>query len=132
MLKSLQYVFAIVLALGSGAFAFADLTAIDLLIDPLAANQLGYWHWDVKGIYYDVPITNFAGWLIVSMVLFGIFRISSEPRQPARWMGFSIILFFTLLAAGFHSTTVALSGLALLLIDVLMRIRGREEDHLSV
>jgi tetratricopeptide (TPR) repeat protein len=31
MLKSLQYVFAIVLALGSGAFAFADLTAIDLL-----------------------------------------------------------------------------------------------------
>ncbi len=31
MLKSIQYVLAIILAFGSGAFAFADLTAVDLL-----------------------------------------------------------------------------------------------------
>jgi uncharacterized membrane protein len=111
--------------------AAAWLTALDLLIDPLAANQLGYWRWDVKGNYYGVPVTNFAGWLIVSLLVFGILRKKFERSLPARLAGVSIVLFFTLLAVGFNSSLVALSGCALLLVDCLTKIRKRREDHES-
>lgn len=101
------------------------LTALDLLIDPLAANQLGYWRWHVKGAYYGVPATNFAGWLIVSLLVFGVLRKKSERSLPARLTGVSIVLFFTLLALGFNNISVALSGCALLLIDGLTEVRKR-------
>ena len=42
----------------------AWMTAIDLVIDPLAANQLGYWRWVKSGIYYGIPLHNFIGWFV--------------------------------------------------------------------
>lgn len=101
------------------------LTALDLLIDPLAANQLGYWHWKVKGAFYGVPLTNFVGWLIVSLLFFRILRKKFRPNLPARLTGVSIILFFTLLALSFNSIFVALSGCSLLLAHHLSTGRKR-------
>lgn len=95
------------------------LTAFDLLIDPLAANQLGYWRWADKGSYYGVPLTNFAGWFAISLLAFRILRKKLEPALPVRLTGMSIILFFTLLALGFGSNFVASLGCVLLLLDVL-------------
>ena len=111
--------------------AAAWLTALDLLIDPLAVNQLGYWHWDVEGRYYGVPVTNFAGWMVVSLLFFGILRRRFERSLPARLTGASIVLFFTLLALGFHSRLVALLGCALLLVDGLTWVPKRRADHES-
>jgi len=76
------------------------MTTIDLVIDPLASNQLGFWRWEESGRYYHVPLSNFAGWFLVSLLLFLLF-----PRQMARnlWVrrtGVSLILFFTVLALG--------------------------------
>ncbi|QFG27086.1 carotenoid biosynthesis protein [Actinomadura sp. WMMB 499] len=46
----------------------AALTAWDLFLDPQML-RLGLWRWERGGMYRDVPVTNFAGWLGVSALL---------------------------------------------------------------
>lgn len=101
------------------------LTALDLLIDPLAANQLDFWRWEVKGAYYGVPLSNYAGWLLISLLSFIILGKKFERSLPAQLTGSSIILFFTLLAVGFSSYFVAFVGCSLLLAHGLSLSRKR-------
>ena len=75
------------------------MTALDLVIDPLAANFLGYWHWQPRGPYYGVPLLNFAGWFAVALLIFAVVPKSSARNLQAVWLGTSILLFFTALAA---------------------------------
>lgn len=49
-------------------------TAIDLFMDPIAVNE-GRWMWLEKGPYFGIPIGNFIGWFIVTILATGIFRI---------------------------------------------------------
>lgn len=37
--------------------------AFDLVVDP-AAVLAGFWSWDEPGVYYGIPLVNFAGWLL--------------------------------------------------------------------
>lgn len=101
------------------------LTAFDLLIDPLASNQLGYWRWAERGAYFGVPLMNFAGWFAVSLVAFGVLRKKFEADQTASLTGLSIILFFTLLALALGDLFVALPGCALCLIHFLVSRAAR-------
>ncbi len=89
------------------------LTAIDLIIDPLAAQQLGYWRWGTAGIYYGIPATNFAGWFATGLLAFLLFRQSCTANAWARLVGLSIILFFTLLAGAHGLRAAALIGCGL-------------------
>jgi putative membrane protein len=96
------------------------MTAIDLVIDPLAANQLGYWRWVEQGSYYGIPLSNFAGWFVCSFLLFVMFH---QHRQNNLWgllMGVSIILFFTFIALSFHLFTAALIGFGLCVMHFLV------------
>lgn len=79
----------------AGAFWMMGL---DLLIDPLAAGPLGYWVWSGGGWYHGVPITNFAGWFLVSLLLFLIFPQRPGANSGVAYTGLSIVLFFTLIA----------------------------------
>lgn len=107
--------------------AAAWLTAFDLLIDPLASNQLGYWRWAERGAYYGVPLKNFAGWFVVSLLAFTVLRKKFEAGQTASLTGLSIILFFTLLALAHGELLVALPGFALCLVHLIAsRAAGRE------
>lgn len=105
--------------------AAAWLTAFDLLIDPLASNQLGYWRWAERGAYFGVPLKNFAGWFAVSLIAFAVLRKKFEARQTASLTGLSIILFFTLLALALGEPLVALTGFALCLIHLLVSRAAR-------
>ena len=111
----------------AGALAAAAwMTAIDLVIDPLAANQLGYWRWAEPGGYYGIPLGNFAGWFGASLLIFALLRASSwRPNFWHRLTGASIVLFFTLVALSFQLWTAALVGCALCAADVLLYARGR-------
>lgn len=74
------------------------MTAIDLVIDPVATLGLGYWVWHAPGPYYGVPFSNFTGWLVVSAVLLAAgWNVRVEGPGP-RWVGLSVIVFFGLLA----------------------------------
>ena len=41
------------------------LVAIDGVLDP-GATRLGFWVWPEGGLYYGVPLSNYAGWLLSS------------------------------------------------------------------
>ncbi|HWQ34142.1 MAG TPA: carotenoid biosynthesis protein [Blastocatellia bacterium] len=89
----------------------AWMTAIDLVIDPLAAGQLGYWRWQQSGVYYGIPAHNFAGWFIVSLIIFAIVRKDWQPNQAAKYVGLSIVIFFT--AISFAHGLVLTGGIGL-------------------
>ncbi|MDX1411291.1 MAG: carotenoid biosynthesis protein [Nitrospirales bacterium] len=64
---------------------------LDIVIDPVAhlGSQwfLGdIYHYPPGGEYFDVPLTNFAGWFIVPLAIIGIFRLTDRlegvPEEP--------------------------------------------------
>ena len=75
------------------------MAALDLVIDPLAANFLGYWHWQAGGPYYGVPLLNFAGWFGVAILIFALAPKFTISNRQVVWLGTSILLFFTAIAA---------------------------------
>lgn len=97
-------------AWAEAAIAAAWMTAIDLVIDPLAAGTLGYWRWGAGGVYYGVPARNFAGWFAVSLLIFGtvgvLFGRGRRSNPYVCLIGLSIILFFTAIALA-HGLTLA-------------------------
>ena len=97
----------------------AWMTAIDLVIDPLAAGELGYWRWQQAGIYYGVPAHNFAGWFIVSLVIFMSVRKDWQPNQAAKYVGLSIVIFFTAISFAYGLVLAGSIGLALVLIHTV-------------
>jgi uncharacterized membrane protein len=103
--------------------AAAWMTAIDLVIDPLAANALGYWRWESAGAYYGIPATNFAGWFAVSLLIFAVggnFRREAKANAWAVFMGLSIILFFTLIALAAKLFLAASVGFLLLFVHAAL------------
>ena len=77
----------------------AAMAALDLVIDPLASGFLGYWKWQHAGPYYGVPWINFPGWFAVSVLLFALTPKRLVRNKEAVWMGTSILLFFSAIAA---------------------------------
>jgi putative membrane protein len=124
-----QAVLRLRLPMWAGALvAAAWMTAIDLVIDPLAANQLGYWRWVERGNYYGIPLTNFAGWFVASLSIFALLQRGRQTWRANLWhrlTGASIILFFTLIALSFHLWAAALVGFVLCALDVLLHARWR-------
>jgi putative membrane protein len=100
-------------------------TAVDLVIDPLAANQLGYWRWEHGGLYYGIPVSNFAGWLLTSLVALALLGRLLEAGFWPRAVGFAITLFFALGALANRLPLAALVGLALCAAQVLLAFRAR-------
>jgi len=104
---------------GWKAVLFAALltTATDLVIDPLAANRLGYWRWEEAGSYYGIPLANFAGWFLTALVACRL--AGARANVWAGFVGVAIMLFFALLALAHSLTVVALVGFALCLARLL-------------
>jgi uncharacterized membrane protein len=48
--------------------------AIDLFMDPLQVKA-GSWTWTDGGFYFNIPIGNFIGWILVTIISVGLFRI---------------------------------------------------------
>ncbi|HEX8089265.1 MAG TPA: carotenoid biosynthesis protein [Blastocatellia bacterium] len=102
------------------------MTAIDLVIDPLAAGALDYWRWGGAGVYYGVPASNFAGWLGVSLLIFGtigvLFGRGRQSNAYACRIGLSIILFFTAIALAHSLTLVGAIGMSLCAAHLTLHI----------
>lgn len=107
------------------------MVALDLLIDPLAAGPLGYWIWLRAGLYYHVPAQNFAGWFLVSLILFLAFPCPWTLQPGLAALGLSLVLFFTLIALGHGLLGPALAGAGLILLHawLLWRRRRKAVDH---
>lgn len=72
--------------------------SIDLVLDPASVAR-GFWYWDVPGVYYGVPLINFAGWLLsafLGTVILHAFlsKKTTLPRSLA-YSGLAILWFWT-------------------------------------
>jgi uncharacterized membrane protein len=116
------------------------MTAVDLVMDPVAAGPLHLWEWSDGGQFYGVPWSNFAGWLLVGAAIMllepqaaagqGARRDTPDAATPdpaaalaplvARAIGLSILVFFTVLALRHALWILAMLGMVLLAIHYLM------------
>lgn len=97
----------------AAALAALLTTATDLVIDPLAANRLGYWTWAHGGVYYGIPFTNFVGWFLTALLACRVLGARGRPNFWAAFVGTAIVLFFALHALAHSLLPVALVGLGL-------------------
>jgi bisanhydrobacterioruberin hydratase len=97
----------------------AWMTAIDLVIDPLAANQLGYWRWSAAGSYYGIPLHNFIGWFSVSAFIYTVVRQRWQTNHWAQAVGLSITFFFSAIALSFGLWLAGFIGLGLCVIHAM-------------
>ncbi len=100
------------------------MTAIDLLIDPVAAHPFNFWNWLHAGAYYGIPLRNFFGWFCVSMVIFSadklMFRTQALENYLAHIVGLGIIVLYTLCAFTYGYFVAGVVGLGLGLIDLIL------------
>jgi uncharacterized membrane protein len=117
-------------------------TAWDLFLDPQMIRN-GFWRWEHPGPYQGVPLSNFAGWLLVSAALMAVFdgllRSKSRQLTPAHpglltaytvmgvmeTVGFAVIFH--------HGRAIALAGALGMGIPAALawarRIRSRPEER---
>ena len=61
---------------------FATVMAMDLVLDPGAVG-LGFWTYLAGGTYYDVPVSNFLGWLLSAAVAIAVLDWGFDHRRLA-------------------------------------------------
>lgn len=67
------------------------MTLYDVATDPLASTIGSLWVWHDGGAYFGVPITNFAGWVLVVYVFHQIFALFISGRNDYADKSFSIV-----------------------------------------
>jgi len=87
----------------------AGLTAVDLLLEPLAIS-VGAWTWHVEGAYLGIPLSNFAGWFFVSFLIYVAFFVLKTPAS-GRFEGLTVALDRLSVFGAIAFTTVALIAL---------------------
>src|SRR5918992_582910 len=110
-------------------YATLLLVWIDAVLDPGAAS-LGFWVWPQGGVYYGVPPSNYAGWLLsgalATTLLLATGRWSETPRPT--------LLDSATIATAFWTGVAFLSGMdapALLGATLFAYLLGRR-SHLHV
>ncbi|MDP2873793.1 MAG: carotenoid biosynthesis protein [bacterium] len=84
--------------------------AIDLFMDPLQV-QLGNWRWLEGGPYFGVPIGNFIGWFIVTIIVTGIFRTFEYFFSQKETKYDKAVYIMPVLGYGALATTFALNAI---------------------
>ncbi|HEY2003738.1 MAG TPA: carotenoid biosynthesis protein [Candidatus Saccharimonadia bacterium] len=72
--------------------------AIDLIMDPVKIRE-GSWTWLDHGAYFGVPLGNFMGWFIVTVVVTGIFRLY-EYCRPGKYYAEAYLLLIPAIGYG--------------------------------
>ncbi|SIQ14425.1 carotenoid biosynthesis protein [Priestia flexa] len=81
---------------------------MDLAIDPVAYVVKQYWVWEGNSFYYDIPLSNFSGWFILSFFIQFILYFwleALEKKEEIKWesrmvvLYSSIVLMFVIVAA---------------------------------
>jgi len=81
------------------------MTAWDLTLDPLMADQVKAWVWLDGGQYFNVPFQNFFGWLLTTFAIGSAYRFA-ETRLPLAPLGRMKKWIVILPVAGFAALSV--------------------------
>lgn len=98
------------------------LTAFDMVLDP-GAVKMGFWSFAEKGWFYDVPLTNFLGWLLsgaLGALIFELFVSKVNPLLPVpvqlMQSGFLTVYYWTFVAIFADMFAPAILGIGLTII----------------
>jgi putative membrane protein len=61
------------------------MTAWDVAQDPVWSTLLHAWLWRDGGLWFGVPVTNFAGWLLTVFLIyctFALYLVAGKPASP--------------------------------------------------
>ena len=59
------------------------ITAWDLVIDPIYSNATNRpWVWEQQGLYFGVPLHNYAGWLLTTFTIYFIYKMVEDGTFP--------------------------------------------------
>jgi len=119
-----------------GLLVFADglaVMAIDLFMDPISVRA-GSWTWMDGGPYFGVPIGNFIGWFVVTVLMTGLFRLFEYYKpQPDPQLSKSIFLLpvlgyllvgvnFLVNAISYHMFLLAAIGTLLVIVPAVVNV----------
>ncbi|QQR79716.1 MAG: carotenoid biosynthesis protein [Deltaproteobacteria bacterium] len=106
---------------------------IDIVVDPLAVRG-GRWflgeifYYPTGGLYFGVPLTNFAGWLLVALCIFSSYhfieqKIFSKPppqRRPQLGVQFywGILIFNFIITFWLREWVLGATGLGMQLLSI--------------
>ena len=62
------------------AIVIPAVVAMDVVLDP-AAVSLGFWSYEGGGLFYDVPLSNYAGWVLSATVAVGVLDLTFDRSQ---------------------------------------------------
>ncbi len=65
------------------------LTAWDLVMDPLMVSRR-HWVWTVRGAYFGIPVQNYLGWMLTSIIIYGLYYLI-YPEMPRHENGDSVL-----------------------------------------
>jgi putative membrane protein len=90
------------LAPGTVGLAAALMMLLDVVIDPVAVRGdrwfLGrVFYYPQGGIYFGVPLSNFAGWFVVGAVIVGGYVLAARGRAPRGTPGPGGLLYYAIL-----------------------------------
>jgi uncharacterized membrane protein len=95
------------------ALGAVALTAWDVFLDPQMVDE-GYWTWQGGGPWRDVPLSNYAGWLLASAVVMVVLdrllpRPGDDPALLVLYTWWAVLSTLGFLAF-FGDAVVALVG----------------------
>jgi len=61
--------------------AAAMLCIADFSLDPLAV-AVQAWTWEQPGAYFGIPASNYWGWFVVGLTIYGLFFMFERPAAP--------------------------------------------------
>ena len=111
---------------------------LDVVIDPLAVRGdrwfLGrIFYYPDGGVYFGVPLSNFAGWVIVGAVGVGLYLLlAGAPGEGRPWPGlalyYAVLAFNLIVTLWIEERMLAVSGLALhAAVGVVLAVWGRRD-----
>jgi len=91
------------------------ITIFDLVLDP-GAVALNFWVWSPQGAYYNVPISNFVGWLLsgfIGMIIILKALKTEKPNNDLLLTAFFGNIFWTFIAIMGGMVMPAVLGIAI-------------------
>jgi len=106
--------------------------AIDLFMDPIEVYK-GSWIWLDGGPYFGIPIGNFVGWFLVTIIVTGLFRTYEyfKPKEQEfdksiyviPVLGYGILsLSFALIAMQYQMINLMIFGISLMMPTVILNV----------
>lgn len=118
---------------GRALRAVVVLVVMDLVLDP-GAVALGLWEWGVEGVYYGIPLSNYAGWLLSGVLASALALALGGWREPPRpdLMDSAALLMAFWAGVAVFSAMVIPAVIGVLMVVYLLYRRGRLRYKLPV